>query len=97
MNENTIQEDLDDVYVDLNEDLDHVSQVNAMPTNRIEERKMDFNVDQQTKNATIVEILENPYYEGVRMSQVNDKEPKENENNIEDEYVLFDDDGTNIY
>ena len=97
MNEDTIQEDLDDVYVDLNEDLEHVAQVNAMSTNRIEERKKDFNVNQETKNATIVEISENPYYEGVRMSQVNDKEPKENENNIEDEYVLFDDDGTNIY
>ena len=97
MNENTIQEDLDDVYVDLNEDLEHVAQVNAMSTNRIEERRKDFNVNQETQNATIVEISENPYYEGVRMSQVNDEELKANANNIEDEYVLFDDDGINIY
>ena len=66
-------------------------------TTRIEERKKDFDVNQETQNATIVEISENPYYEGIRMSQVNDKEPKANANNIEDEYVLFDDDGTNIY
>ena len=30
-------------------------------------------------------------------SHVNDKEPKENTNNIGDEYVLYDDDGTNMY
>ena len=97
MNEDTIQEDLDDVYVDLNEDIEHVAQVNAMSTNRIEEKKKDFNVNQETQNATIIEMSENPYYEGVRMSQVNDKEPKANPNIIEDEYVLFDDDGINIY
>ena len=39
-------------------------------TKRIEERKKDFDVNQETQNATIVEVSENPYYEGVRMSQV---------------------------
>ena len=28
---------------------------------------------------------------------VNDEEPNENPNDIEDEYVLYDDDGTNVY
>ena len=42
-------------------------------TTRIEERKKDFDVNQETQNATIVEVSENPYYEGVRMSQVLNK------------------------
>ena len=39
-------------------------------TTRIEERKKDFDVNQETQNATIIEVAENPYYDGVRMSQV---------------------------
>ena len=74
-----------------------VEQDEMKTTTRIVDRKKDFDVNQETQNATIVEISENPYYEGVRMSQVNDEKPKANPNNIEDEYVLFDDDGTNIY
>ena len=39
-------------------------------TTTIVERKKNFDVNQETRNATIVEVSENPYYEGVRMSQV---------------------------
>ena len=39
-------------------------------TTRIVDRKKDFDVNQETRHATIVEVSENPYYEGVRMSQV---------------------------
>ena len=37
---------------------------------RTEERNMPFDVNRETQDATIVAIDENPYYEGVRMSQI---------------------------
>ena len=47
-----------------------IEQNGIEPMTRVEERKKDFDVNQETRNATIVEVSENPYYEGVRMSQV---------------------------
>ena len=40
-----------------------------IPT-KMEERNMAFDVNRETQDATIVAIDENPYYEGVRMSQI---------------------------
>ena len=47
-----------------------VEQDEMKTTTRIVDRKKDFDVNQETRHATIVEVSENPYYEGVRMSQV---------------------------
>ena len=58
---------------ELNSKENEVEQDEMKTTNRIEERKKDFDINQETQNATIVEVSENPYYEGVRMSQVLNK------------------------
>ena len=58
------------VHTELSSNGNELEQKDAKITSRIEERNIAFDVNRETEDATIVAIDENPYYEGVRMSQI---------------------------
>ena len=69
----SINSEAAELPTELNSKENEVEQDEMKTTNRIEDRKKDFDINQETQNATIVEVSENPYYEGVRVSQVLNK------------------------